>query len=344
MVDIKNRSGIIAAGNWIIDDVKLIDKFPEEQSLSNILSEFTSNGGSAFNVLVALNKLKAPFELEGIGLVGNDLNGQLIIDQCKKCNINTTQIHLTDEAPTSYTIVTTAKKSGKRTFFHHRGANSYLDLAHFNLMVSNAKILHLGYLLLLDKLDELLGNGQTKAALILKEAKDLGLITTVDLVSECSGRFKDIVPASLPYVDVLFLNELEATNLSGIDILNSDSIANMDSLGELLFGNIFEMGVQQWIILHRPEGVWAAHKTGKRLFQPSLKLSSDSIVGANGAGDALAAGILFGLHENWSMEKCLLLGVSAAATSLSSVTCSDGIKTSEECLEFSNQSTFQEFH
>ena len=48
------RSGLLAAGNWILDQVKLIDKFPEEQSLVNILSDYTSNGGSAYNILMDL--------------------------------------------------------------------------------------------------------------------------------------------------------------------------------------------------------------------------------------------------------------------------------------------------
>ncbi len=337
----KIRNGVIAAGNWIVDDVKVVDKFPEEQSLSNIISEFTSNGGSAFNILVGLNKLEAPFHLEAIGLVGNDLHGSMIIDQCKLLSINTDQLQVTDEAPTSYTIVTSAKNTGKRTFFHHRGANSSLGPEHFNLPLSNAKILHLGYLLLLDKLDEKTSDGLTNAAKVLKNAKDLGFITTVDLVSEDSDRFTDVIPSSLPFVDILFLNELEASKLSGIDIRDDSSIQEMDTLGEKVFHNIFQMGVQQWIILHRPEGVWAAHRSGKRVFQPSLSLAQEQIVGANGAGDALAAGIIYGIHEDWEMEKALLLGVSAAATSLSSVTCSDGIRSAKECLDLLTVADFR---
>lgn len=334
---LNGRSGIIAAGNWIVDNVKLIDKFPEEQSLANIISEFTSNGGSAYNILVALNKLKAPFQLEGIGLVGNDLYGKIIVDHCNSINIKTEQLKFHNTAPTSYTLVMSVQSTGKRTFFHHRGANAYLNLEHFNLNVSNAKIFHLGYLLLLDSLDEINGQGRSNASIILEEAKKMGFITTIDLVSEDSERFNKIIPPALPFVDILFLNETEGSKLSGIDVRSIDSINLMDSVGERLFLNIFKMGVSQWIVLHRPEGVWAAHVSGKRIYQPSLNLPKDFIVGSNGAGDALAAGVLYGLHENWEMEKSLLLGVCAAATSLSSVTCSDSIKPMDECLGFSKK-------
>ena len=33
------RSGILAAGNWIVDHVKLIDAFPDQDALSFILSQ-----------------------------------------------------------------------------------------------------------------------------------------------------------------------------------------------------------------------------------------------------------------------------------------------------------------
>src|SRR5690606_23607974 len=110
-----DRSGLLVAGNWILDQVKLIDKFPEEQSLVNILHEYTSNGGSAYNILIDLTKLGAPFPLEAIGLVGNDFNGVRIVDQCRDAGIDVRQLRVTPDMPTSYTIVTSVKETGKRT-------------------------------------------------------------------------------------------------------------------------------------------------------------------------------------------------------------------------------------
>ena len=57
------------------------------------------------------------------------------------------------------------------------------------------------------------------------------------------------------------------------------------------------MGVNEWIIIHHPDGIWTAHREGTRLFQPSLCLPQEKIVGANGAGDALAAGMLLGINK-----------------------------------------------
>lgn len=337
------RSGLLVAGNWILDQVKLIDKFPAEQSLVNILHEYTSNGGSAYNILMDLAKLRAPFPLEAIGLVGNDFNGVRIVDHCREAGIDVRQLQMTPETPTSYTIVTSVKHTGKRTFFHHRGANSLLDISHFDFHVSNAKIFHLGYLLLLDRLDEIQQNGRTKASHVLENAKKEGFLTSIDLVSEDSDRFASIIPCALPYVDYLFLNEYEASQLAGVNLMEVKDPTEMGNRCEDIFEIIFRMGVNEWVIIHHPDGVWASHRDGRQLFQPSLRLPQEKVVGANGAGDALAAGVLLGIHEGWNMEACLDLGVCAAAASLSHVTCSDGVRAHGDCLALSKLYGYRSF-
>lgn len=338
-----DRSGLLVAGNWILDQVKLIDKFPEEQSLVNILHEYTSNGGSAYNILMDLAKLGAPISLEAVGLVGNDFNGVRIVDHCRDAGIDVRQLRMTPDMATSYTIVTSVKETGKRTFFHHRGANSLLDTEHFDFKISNARIFHLGYLLLLDRLDEIQDNQRTKASHVLESAKEAGFVTSVDLVSEDSDRFATIIPCSLPYVDYLFLNEYEACRLSGIDLIGVTDVAEMAERCGAAFDVIFKMGVNGWIIIHHPDGVWAACRDGKRLFQSSLRLPQDKIVGANGAGDALAAGVLLGVHEGWDMETSLDLGVCAAAASLSQATCSDGLMPYQDCMRLSKRYGYRNY-
>ena len=327
-----NRSGLLIAGNWILDQVKLIDKFPAEQSLVNILHEYTSNGGSAYNIVMDLIRMGATFPLEAIGLVGNDFNGVRIVDHCREAGVDVRQLQMIPDTPTSYTLVMSVKQTGKRTFLHHRGANSLLDIDHFDFRISQAKIFHLGYLLLLDRLDEIQENGRTKASLVLENAKKEGFLTSVDLVSEDSDRFATLIPCALPYVDYLFLNEYEASRLSGVNLMELKEPREMAARCKEVFEIIFGMGVKEWIVIHHPDGVWASHLDGRQLFQPSLLLPQEKIVGANGAGDALAAGVLWGVHEGWDMEKSLNLGVCAAAASLSHVTCSDGVVPHEDCL------------
>ena len=47
--------GILAGGNWIIDNVKFVDVYPKEDKLANILKESNSNGGAPYSVLKAIS-------------------------------------------------------------------------------------------------------------------------------------------------------------------------------------------------------------------------------------------------------------------------------------------------
>jgi sugar/nucleoside kinase (ribokinase family) len=331
--------GITGAGNWILDITKKIDTYPQEDTLANILSQETNNGGAAYNVLKDLSKLGAPFPLHGIGLIGNDEAGRSVLEDCRHMGINTDGIQIIPSVNTSYTDVMLVKDTGRRTFFHHRGANAFLDIPHFNFETHPTRILHLGYLLLLDKLDEFLNINKTGAAIVLEKAKEIGIITSVDLVSESSDRFKKIVSPSLPFIDILFLNEYEASKLTGHDLISTDR--NQHEFKKVL-KKILNGGVIQWVILHFPEGALALHRDGQILYQGSLRMPENHIVGTTGAGDAFAAGVLFGIHEGWSMEKCLKLGVASAASSLTHASCSEGILNYRDCLGLIEKYQFRE--
>lgn len=324
--------GILAGGNWIIDNVKIVDVYPKEEKLANILKESTSNGGAPYNVLKAISKMGFQFPLKGIGAIGNDERGDYILNECRQLQIDSSQIRKVDDTNTSYTDVMTVHSTGRRTFFHSRGANAFLDESYFNFSGSKAKIFHLGYLLLLDKLDKIGSDGLTGAAKVLKEAGQCGMITSADLVSEQSERFKTIIPLALQYVDILFVNEFEAGMLTGIEICDDEGKCSVAKAYQAADA-ILNAGVRRWVIIHFPKGAIALNKSGEQLFQPSVKMPADKIKGSVGAGDAFAAGVLAGVHEDWTMAKSLLLGVNVAAASLMDASSSESIMSWKDCLK-----------
>src|SRR5687768_11817394 len=248
------RTGLLAGGNWIVDHVKLIDRWPPQDALANIRSQFSSNGGSPYNVLKDLARLGATFPLEGIGLVGDDEAGRLIQEDCARHRIDATALRVSTTAPTSYTDVMTEHGTGRRTFFHCRGANAELAREHFDFSRTRARIFHLGYLLLLDRLDEV-KDGRTAAAEVLRGAQALGIKTSADVVSEHSDRFARIVRPALPELDFLFLNEFEVAQVTGIETAPAGKIdpnAVARAAEALIRG-----GVREWVIVHFPTAVLA---------------------------------------------------------------------------------------
>ena len=318
------RSGILAAGNWIIDQVKLIDTYPAAEQLANIKSQHQGTGGSPYNVLLDLAKLGAEFPLSGAGLVGKDTMGESIIADCAKHKIDTRLLKTTAEATTSFTDVMTVQSTGKRTFFHSRGANALWDAKDIDFSKVKARIFHLGYLLLLDKLDAVNKEGLTPAAKLLAAAQAAGIKTSIDVVSEASDRFKAVVVPALKHCDYAIINEYEAGQVTGFRI-RKEGILDTVSLRHAS-GAILQHGVKELVVIHFPEGCFARTRDGKDHWQPSLKVPDKHIAGTAGAGDAFCAGVLLGLHEGWELQKCLLTGVMAAAASLSDPTCTGGMK------------------
>lgn len=326
-----SRRGLLAGGNWIIDQVKLVDVFPQRESLANIRRQSQGTGGAPYNVLLDLAKLGADFPLSGAGLVGKDTLGQVILNDCKQHRIDTKFLRATTVAATSYTDVMTEEGNGRRTFFHYRGANALWRGEDLDFAKSKAAIFHLGYLLLLDALDEADPKFGTRAARLLAAAQGAGMKTSVDVVSEDSDRFNKIVTPALKYVDYLIVNEIEAGKTTGFKIRQADGRLDTVALRHAA-GAMLQAGVREVVVIHFPEGGFARTRKGEDVWQPSLKLPDKFIAGTAGAGDAFCAAVLLGLHEGWELGRCLQTAACVAAASLSDPTCTAGVKTLSACL------------
>jgi len=318
------RCGLLSGGNWIVDQVKLIDVYPQPEQLGNIRGQSQGTGGAPYNVLIDLANSGAPFPLLGAGLVGQDALGRQILDDCREHQIDLRYLKMTPKAPTSYTDVMTEQSQGRRTFFHARGANALWRGEDLDFARTSCRLFHLGYLLLLDALDQPDARYVTKAARLLAAAQAAGIKTSVDVVSEDGDRFAKIVCPALKYVDYCILNEIEAGKTTGFSLRPGgrlDTVALRHAAGALL-----QHGVRELVVIHFPEGAFARTRKGDDVWQSSLKLPAKYITGTAGAGDAFCAGVLLGLHEGWELQRCLFTGVCVAAASLSDPTCTAGVK------------------
>jgi sugar/nucleoside kinase (ribokinase family) len=225
----------------------------------------------------------------------------------------------------------TDTRTGRRTFFHLHGANALLAPADFDFTGTRARIFHLGYLLLLDRLDRM-ENGRPCAFDVLKRARDAGMLTSLDCVSENSDRFAAVLKPVLPQVDILFVNDFEAEKITGLELRAGAGGAVRRPAVEQAAESLIGHGVHRCVVLHFPEAVYALERDGHGVWQPSLRVPREAIRGTAGAGDALAAGVLYGIHETWSMGDSLRLGVCVAAASLADASCSEGVRKVDECL------------
>lgn len=327
------RAGVLCAGSVIVDVGKVIDAYPALDHLATILQVSLSTGGPGLNMAVDLRLLGAIFPIGVLGVVGDDEHGAFLLAECGRLRIDTAGVRRLTGAATSFTDAMVEQDGGRRTFFHHIGANALWDASTADLEKSGARILHAGSPGLHPLMDTRSPGGGNGWSALLQRARAAGLHTNMELVDLEPGRMAEIVLPCLPHLDSIVINELEASALTGIDA-PADSIdgpVNWPTL-EAMARRLIERGVSVLAVVHFPAGCVAAVPDGRTWRQGSVRLPREQVRSTTGAGDAFAAGVILGLHEGWPIEECLRLGVASAAACVRSPNTSDGIQPAEACL------------
>lgn len=327
------KKGISVAGNLIVDITYPIERWPRESELTTVTEGITrSVGGAVCNDIVDLAKLDPELPLEALGVIGRDSEGEFILEELGKYkNIDCSKIKFASK--TSFTAVMSNNETKARTFFQYRGANALFDESCIDWEKLDSKILHIGYILLLDALDEPDVEYGTKMARLLARAQKRGIKTSIDVVSESGDRFKRIVAPALKYTDYCVINELEAQQITGV-LLRDDSGKlygeNMKSALEAMKA----LGVSTWAVIHCPEGAYALDESNEYVSVRSLPIPKSDIMGTVGAGDAFCSGVIYGAYKEWTLGESLRLANCCAVAALSERGATEGLASLKEVMKF----------
>lgn len=323
------QDGIAVAGNILVDSVKQIDGYPEKGMLANIQKMSRSVGGCVPNTAINLVKMQGGIPIRAFGKAGKDENGFFILEELGREGIHTEGIILTDQEATSFSDVMSLSKTGERTFFHYRGANQCLRPDDICLDGLNCRIMHIGYILLLDCFDQVDAEYGTVMAHFLHDVQKRGIMTSIDVVSNHSGGFAEKVTPALRYCDYAIMNEIEACAVSGLrprDRSGKLKIENIKKTLELFM----RLGVKRRAVVHCPEaGFSMDFETGFSMV-PSLRLPTGYIKGSVGAGDAFCAGCLHDIYIGRNAQDMLGYASAAAAANLSAVDSISGMRAEQE--------------
>jgi len=325
-------TGILCAGTILVDVAKVIDAYPALDHLATIEQVSLSTGGPGLNMAVDLRLLGAAFPIGVLGAVGDDEHAAFILAECARLGIDTTGVRTLTGAVTSFTDAMIERHGGRRTFFHHPGANALFDASTADVESPGARILHAGAPGIHPVMDTRLPGGGNGWSALLQRAQAAGLHTNMEMVSLEPGRIAEAALPCLPYTDSIVINELEAGALTGIDapVSTADGPVDWPALEAMALG-LIERGVSALAVVHFPAGCVAA--AGGRIWrQGSVRVPREQVRSTTGAGDAFAAGVIMGLHDGWPVERCLRLAVASAAACVRSPRTSDGIKRAEDCL------------
>lgn len=311
------REGIAVVGSVLVDKINEIKAYPESGELTQIVGLDKAVGGCVPNVSVDLKKICPKLPVWALGKIGDDEEGNYVSDVLGGAGVDVNGLAVMKGERTSFTEVMSVI-NGQRTFFTYPGASAdfgYTDIL-FDSM--SAKIFHLGYFLLLQKMDD--GDGLK----VLQKAQELGMKTSIDMVSENSDRYAIVLPC-LPYTDYLIVNEHEAGKLTGME-------PTEDNL-EAIARKLRELGVKDKVIIHMPDRAVCLSEEGFTVVG-SYILPEGYIKGTTGAGDAFCAGSLIGIYENWKDKEILEFASACAIMALGKADATSGLVTEDEIKEF----------
>lgn len=328
------RRGFVTGGTWCVDLNKMIDFWPPEDSIAEIHRIDVRGGGSASNLAIDIKKLDRAMPVETIGIVGDDENGRFLLGHADSFGIDRRQIAVTGELPTQFTDCFGSKRTGRRTHIYYAGAAALLTPDHFDFSKTSGRIFHLGLPGIHRMLDSPWQGDANGWVTVLKKAKAAGMQTNFELVMIEPRRLADIIRPCLPHLDYLIVNDWEIGALADEKTYH-EGVTDIEACLKAA-RHVLAHGSVGLAVVHFPRGAIAVSRDGTVARQPSLRVPQSAIVGANGAGDAFAAGMLYGLHEGWDVQRCLALAHASAAASLRGASTTDTVETWRACLQLAD--------
>ena len=329
------RRGILTGGTWCVDRNLLLDRWPNANGRANILSSEIGVGGSGSNLAFAVRSLDPDMPVATIALVGDDADGRFLIDAAEAKGIDHSHMMLTSEAATDYTLAFTSGPTGQRTHISCFGAGNWLTPDHFDFSGFDHRLLHLGIPGVHARMDMPWHGDENGWVTTLKKARAVRLQCNLELASIDPQRINALMRPCLPYLDLLIVNDAEIGGIAGIETVRSGAAVPQACLAAAR--TVLEQGAMRFVVVHFPAGAVVACRDGTTSVRPSVRVPPDEVKGANGAGDAFAAGFLYAIHQDWPVDDAVALAHATAAASLRSISTVGAIGGWAECLQLADR-------
>ncbi|GAI11709.1 unnamed protein product [marine sediment metagenome] len=236
-----------------------------------------------------------------IGAVGDDAEGKLLQQDFQKAGVDTSQIKVKPRAKTG-SVLCLSDKLGQRSLHVLPGANSLLTIDDLDLTyVNRSKILHLS---------SFADDHQLKILLELVDKLESSVKVSFSPGALYATKGLKALSPILSRNHVLFINENEICQLTGEELkagaercLNQGSHIVVVTLGKRTGHRI----VSDVAYIRDAENEYTIESDNRNRI---------SAIDTTGAGDAFAAGFLYGLLKEKSLEECGRLGDIVAQFSI----------------------------
>jgi ribokinase len=261
-----------------------------------------SPGGSAANTIFGLARLGVKTGL--IGAVGDDEDGEAILDDLKQGGVDVSHIRIVDDAPTG-SVMGFVDEKGRRALYVSPGTNSHIEREDIELAyVAQGRILHL---------TSFVDEKQLAVQEWLVEKTPPQIQVSFAPGSIYARRGAEALSTILHRTAFLFVNEDEAKDLGGVR-------------------GLFDRGCQVVVITLGEKGcrVLKAAASGRPEEDHLIEAVATPVVDTTGAGDAFAAGFLYGVLGQRDFLTCGRLGNLVASKSIAAMGGRAGLPTLDE--------------
>ena len=267
-------------------------------------------GGCAANAAIDLARLGVSASL--FGRIGRDDFGTYLTDRLGKEGVDTRNLSVDPDVPTSASIVAVDAK-GERSILHCPGANAVFRYENVDVeAVLQAKILFVSGTFLMRDFD---GEGAER---LLREARRAGVLCCCDTAWDSTGRWLETIAGMLPELDWFLPSQEEAVKLSG----RTDPAEMADFF--------HDKGARNVVVKLGDKGCYVRLENGDGFHVAAL--TGIPVVDTSGAGDAFCAGFLAGLLRGLAPRQCALLANAAGACCVMEMGTTAGIRSIQETM------------
>ncbi|MCD6522474.1 MAG: carbohydrate kinase family protein [Candidatus Diapherotrites archaeon] len=300
---------VIGIGAINMDFIMKIPRLPGKDDEVFATEFYRRFGGSAANFAVGCARLglKTGF----IGKIGYDDFGDELLYAFKEEGVDTTHVMQIEEHTGIVTVWVYEK--GERSMVAYCGANAHIEPEDIDEdYIKGARHIHI---------TSIEGPRAIEALIRAKKiAKENGVSVSIDPGCIFAEKGLDTLQPLINGVDILMPNRLEAERLSGEKELD-EIVKKLYPLVDIL------------VIKLSDKGCFVKNDSVETLV-PAYK---NRPVDTTGAGDAFAAGFIYGYLKGYDLKKCAEIANKCAALNIGVSGAREGMPTLRQLLEFQGE-------
>lgn len=258
----------------------------------------SGGGGTNCAATFTLQNLKTAY----VGLVGDDAGGREIVRELEGLGVNTTFLKITSKAKTPYSIILSAPGQ-ERSILVFEGASHLLAKQDIPWeKIKDAKWFYLS---------GLSGESAKTFKPIVEFAAENGIKLVVNPGRDQIAKDLDILLSLLDKINILIVNQEEASLITGIDFKNETEL--FKKFDELVSGIA--------VMSRGADGV--AVSDGQKIYRAGIPKSD--YIDRTGAGDAFGSGFVSVIIHGGTVEQAIQFGTANATSTIQQIGAKSGL-------------------